>query len=166
LKVSAHWWRWLIVSGVIVLIDLMTKAFIESNLRLGDSITVTSWFNIVRAHNPGAAFSFLANAGGWQRYFFITLTVIVSVGLVVFMRKHHRNSLFAVSMASVLGGAIGNLHDRIVHGFVIDFVQWHYAGWAWPAFNVADSAICFGVALMLVDSFRPEANPDSEPPKP
>jgi signal peptidase II len=148
------WWTWLLLSLAIVIADLVTKHFNQQSLRLGDSIHLTSWFNIVRAHNSGAAFSFLANAGGWQRFFFVVVTTVVSVGLVVFLRKHHQNRLFATAMALVLGGAMGNLYDRVTLGYVVDFVQWHYGGWAWPAFNVADSAICIGVACMLVDSFR------------
>lgn len=154
------WWRWLFLSLAIVIVDLASKDWIENHLKLGDSIYLTSWFNIVRAHNPGAAFSFLANAGGWQRIFFVVVTTVVSIGLVIFLRKHHTNKLFATSMALVLGGAIGNLYDRVTLGYVVDFVQWHYGGWAWPAFNVADSSICMGVVLMLIDSFRKQPEPN------
>jgi signal peptidase II len=150
-----RWWWWLAPSAAVVFLDLFTKAWVADALQLGDAVRLTSWFNLVRAHNTGAAFSFLADAGGWQRGFFIVVTVAVSVGILVFLRRHAgRDPLFRLALALVLGGALGNLHDRVRYGYVIDFVQWHYAGYAWPAFNVADAAISCGVVLMLIDSFR------------
>lgn len=159
--VKTRWWLWLLLSAVVVGLDLITKAWVEQNLRYGEPVVITSWFNLFRVYNTGAAFSFLASAGGWQRYFFTVVTIVVAIGIVYFMRKHAHDRLFATALALVLGGAIGNLHDRLRYGHVVDFVQWHYGGYYWPAFNIADSAITCGVVLLILDSFRrkPEAAP-------
>jgi signal peptidase II len=108
----------------------------------------------VLVYNKGAAFSFLADAGGWQRWFFTAITVVISVAIVVMLRRHRGSRLMALALALVLGGALGNLYDRVTLGQVVDFVQLHARGYAWPAFNVADSAISIGVALLVWDSLR------------
>ncbi len=159
---KAHWTRWLWLSLIVLVLDFFTKQWVTNNMSFGESRMITSWFNLVSARNTGAAFSFLANAGGWQRWFFIIVTSVVSIGLLVFLRKNSSNKIFATAMALVLGGAIGNLYDRVMFGYVVDFVQWHYNGRAWPAFNIADSAICLGVTLMLIDSFRKQPSEESQ----
>jgi signal peptidase II len=125
---------------------------------------VTPFFDLVLVHNTGAAFSFLAGAGGWQRWFFVGVTIVVSVVLLAMLRRHHANRLLATALALVLGGAAGNLWDRVAAGYVVDFVQVHGAGYYFPAFNVADSAISVGVALLLWDSFRGEPKTQKETP--
>ncbi len=117
---------------------------------------MTPFFNLVLVYNTGAAFSFLAGAGGWQRWFFMAVSVVVSVAIVFMLRKHERERFLSFALALVLGGALGNLYDRVMLGEVVDFVQLHAAGYYWPAFNVADSAISVGVVLLVWDSLRGE----------
>jgi len=114
------------------------------------------FFDLVRYHNEGAAFSFLANAGGWQKWFFTAITAIAVIVISYLLTKHHRDKLFSFGLALVLGGAIGNLYDRLTLGYVVDFLYFHIDDLYWPAFNVADSAICIGVGILLLDSFRKE----------
>ena len=142
---------WLGLALLLFLIDQFTKVLILGYYALGDSTYVTSFFNIVRVHNPGAAFSFLASASGWQRWFFTALGIGAAVFIVWLLRSHSNQRLFAFSMACLLGGAVGNVVDRVLYGYVVDFVQLHYAGWAFPAFNVADSAITAGAIGMILD---------------
>jgi signal peptidase II len=146
--------RWLALSAAVVALDLASKAWMSGWLRLGESREVTPFFNLVMAHNAGAAFSFLADAGGWQRWFFILVTVVVAAVLVAMMARNAANPLLCSALALVLGGAIGNLHDRVTLGHVVDFIQVHAGGYHFPAFNAADSAITIGVALLLWDGFR------------
>jgi len=153
-EASPGWARWLIVSAVIVVLDLATKAWVSNALSYGDVVRVTPFFNLILTHNLGAAFSFLAGAGGWQRWFFSAVAVVISVVLVVMLRRPHRDRVVPLALALVLGGAVGNLWDRVSLGHVVDFIQLHAAGYYWPAFNVADSAICVGVALLLWDGVR------------
>ena len=148
------WLHWLWISLVVLVIDQITKQAITASFQYGESKTIFSWFNLVLAHNTGAAFSFLAGASGWQREFFIVLTVAISSVLIWMLKNSSTNSVLSIALALVIGGAFGNLVDRTLHGYVIDFVQWHVAGYFWPAFNVADSAICLGAALLILDSFR------------
>ena len=152
---GASWMRWLLISAVVVVLDLATKAWVSAAFQYGESRVITPFFNLVLVHNAGAAFSFLAGAGGWQRWFFTVVTVVISVVIVVMLRRDHENRLLASALALVLGGAIGNLHDRVRFGYVVDFVQLHAGGYSFPAFNVADSAITVGVALLIWDSLRP-----------
>jgi signal peptidase II len=152
----APWTRWLWVSLAVVVADLATKAWITSAFAYGESLRITPFFNLVLVHNKGAAFSFLADAGGWQRWFFTVVTIVISVAIVVMLRRQHGSRLLALALALVLGGAIGNLYDRLTLGHVVDFVQLHALGLYWPAFNVADSAISVGVALLVWDSLRGE----------
>ena len=151
------WLRWLWISLIVLVLDQLTKYAISASFQYGESKTIFSWFNLVLAHNSGAAFSFLAGASGWQREFFIVVTVTISCVLIWMLKSNSTNRVLSVALALVLGGAFGNLYDRVLHGYVIDFVQWHVAGYYWPAFNIADSAICLGAALMILDSFRKPA---------
>ncbi len=134
--------------------DLATKAWVSAEFTVGDVQVIAPFFNLVLWHNTGAAFSFLAGAGGWQRWFFIGVTIAVSAVLLVMLRRSSKNRLLCVALALVLGGAGGNLWDRVTLGYVVDFIQLHAAGYYWPAFNVADSAISVGVVLILWDGVR------------
>ena len=156
-RAGGTWLRWLGVSAAVIALDLATKWWMSTSFRLGQSLEVTSFFNLVLAHNPGAAFSFLAGAGGWQRWFFTAITLVIAVALVVLLRRHHRHALQSTAFALVLGGALGNLYDRLTLGYVVDFIQVHWHEHYFPAFNVADSAISIGVALLLWESLRPAA---------
>jgi signal peptidase II len=161
------WKRWLAVSAIVIVLDLATKAWIVRAFQPGDVLVLTSWFNLVLAYNEGAAFSFLANAGGWQRWFFLAISLAISAAIVVMLRRQHRRALTAFALALVLGGALGNVYDRVTLGRVVDFIQLHAAGYYWPAFNVADSAICVGVALLLLENLgrgRAERAIEDEPP--
>ncbi len=151
---GARWMRWLVVSLAIVIADLATKAWVSGAFAPGEVLEVTPFFNLVLMHNAGAAFSFLAGAGGWQRWFFTAITIAISVAIVVMLRRRQDEIPLAPALALVLGGALGNLWDRLTLGHVVDFVQLHAAGYYWPAFNVADSAITIGVAILVWDSLR------------
>jgi signal peptidase II len=150
-KSGASLWPWLGIAALIILADQFTKTLIVGAFQHGDSHTVTSFFNIVRAHNTGAAFSFLAGAGGWQRWFFIGLGIAAAFFIVWMLRSHGGQRLFSWALALILGGALGNVIDRFIHGYVVDFLQFHYAGRAFPSFNVADSAITIGAACLILD---------------
>lgn len=140
---------WLGLSGLIIVLDQLTKFWIVSAIRLGQSIELTSFFNLVFVYNPGAAFSFLSDAGGWQRWFFVLLALAVSAWLTLLIRHHAAERLLPLAAAMILGGALGNVIDRIRFGAVVDFLDAHAFGWHFPAFNVADSAISVGVALLV-----------------
>ncbi len=148
-------WRWLPLSFALVVFDQWTKGWIERHYELGEYTPVFFWLDIIRLHNPGAAFSFLADAGGWQRWFFTIFAVGVSVMLVVWLRKVRLKTepILAVALALVLSGAVGNVIDRIEHGYVVDFIHVHWQGAYFPAFNIADSAITVGAILLLWDAF-------------
>ena len=145
------WLPWLGLALAILIADQFTKVLIMGYYRLGDSTYVASFFNIVRAHNTGAAFSFLAGASGWQRWFFTAVGIAAAVFIVWMLRSHAGQKLFSFALASILGGAIGNVVDRLLHGYVVDFIQVHWRGWYFPAFNVADSAITVGAACLIMD---------------
>ena len=151
---SANLWPWLGVALVIFLADQFTKTLILGYYRLGDSTPVTNFFNIVRAHNTGAAFSFLADAAGWQRWLFTGIGVAAALFILLMLRSHAGQKLFSWAMACILGGAIGNVVDRMMHGYVVDFLDFHWAQWHFPAFNVADSAITLGAILLILDELR------------
>ena len=151
------WLHWLWISLTVFVVDQVTKQAITASFQYGESKYIFSWFNLLLAHNTGAAFSFLAGASGWQREFFIGVTVTISLALLWMLKKTPENRLLSTALALVIGGAIGNLYDRVLHGYVVDFIQWHVGGYFWPAFNVADSAICLGAVLLVVDSFRKPA---------
>lgn len=148
------WTRWLLVSLAVLVADLVTKAWITAAFTAGQSLEVTPFFNLVLAFNTGAAFSFLADAGGWQRWFFTVITIVIGAAVLVMLRRTHGNPLASAALALIFGGALGNLWDRLTLGHVVDFVQLHAGGYYWPAFNVADSAICVGVTLLIWDSMR------------
>ncbi len=141
--------RWLVLAAAIVVADFLTKAWVLSAFHLHESVAVTSFFNLVLVMNPGASFSFLADAGGWQRWFFVGLALAICTWLLVMIRRHARERLMPAALVLVLGGALGNVIDRIRFGAVVDFLDVHLSGWHWPAFNVADSAISIGVVLLL-----------------
>ena len=147
-------WRWLLLAVVVIVLDQISKAWVVDAFRLGDSVEITSFFNLVRAHNTGAAFSFLADAAGWQRWFFVGLGAAASVFIVWMMRSHRTQQLFCFALSMILGGAIGNVVDRLLHGHVIDFIQVHAGGAYFPSFNVADSAITLGAVLLIFDELR------------
>lgn len=155
---GAALWFWLGLAAIIAVADQYTKTLVLGYYKLGDITPVTSFFNITRLHNAGAAFSFLADAGGWQRWFFLGISVF-AVGLIVFfLRKHGQQKLFSFALACIMGGALGNLIDRSMHGFVVDFLDFHFSWLSplfyqghFPAFNLADSAIFLGAACLIVD---------------
>jgi signal peptidase II len=146
--------KWFGISAMIVALDLYSKSLVQKAFSYGEHLTVTSFFDLVRYHNEGAAFSFLANAGGWQKWFFTAITAIAVIVITYLLVKHHVEKLFCSGLALVLGGAIGNLYDRLTLGYVVDFLYFHIDELYWPAFNVADSAICVGVGLLLLDSLK------------
>ena len=148
-------WLWLLVSGAVVWADMVTKQWASEVLTLYRPREIFSWLNMTLAHNYGAAFSFLSDAGGWQRWLFTALATVVSISLIIWvLRLPRREWLTGFSLALVIGGALGNLTDRVQLGYVVDFVDVHYLGWHWPAFNVADSAISCGIVLLLLDAIR------------
>ena len=145
---------WLAIAGAVMVVDQITKAMIVAALRLGDARTVTPFFDIVRAHNRGAAFSFLNDASGWQRWFFIARGLVAAGFIVWLLARHGGQRLFGWALALILGGALGNVIDRIAHGHVVDFLQVHWRQHYFPSFNVADSAITIGAALLILDELR------------
>lgn len=148
---------WLWLAGVLVLLDQISKWVVLGTLQPGETRYVAPFWNWVLTFNPGAAFSFLSDAGGWQRWFFTLLALGVSGWIVVMLRQHRNEFRLALALTLVLGGALGNVIDRLRFGAVVDFIQWHVAGYYWPAFNLADSAICLGAALLLLDQLRGKA---------
>jgi len=145
---------WLGIAVAVVVIDQLTKAMIVAAMQLGEARMVTPFFDIVRAHNRGAAFSFLNDASGWQRWFFVGLGVAAAGFIVWMLRRHGGQRMFGWALALILGGALGNVIDRLVHGHVIDFLQVHWRSHYFPSFNVADSAISIGAALLILDELR------------
>jgi len=149
---SRSWRRWLVVALAVVVVDQAVKHVVVATLTAGEVRSYTSFFSLVLAYNSGAAFSFLAGAQGWQRWFFVAIAAGAGVLLVCLLRRGG-SRWFCCGLALILGGALGNLYDRLVIGEVVDFLLFHYGGWAWPAFNVADSAITCGAFALIVDSF-------------
>jgi len=146
--------KWLAVAFAVIVADHLTKWLVSSTLEFQQAVPVLPFFSLVRVHNTGAAFSFLADAGGWQRWFFIAVGVIATVIIVRLLKQHGHEPRLAFPLALVLGGALGNVIDRVALGHVVDFLYFHYRSFAWPAFNVADSAISVGAALLIWDSLR------------
>jgi signal peptidase II len=153
-KPSASLLPWLGIALVIIVFDQLTKSLILANFAYGDSVHVTPFFNVVRVHNTGAAFSFLAGASGWQRWFFVGLGAVAAGFIVWMLRSHGGQKMFAWALALILGGALGNVIDRLLHGYVVDFIQVHWADRFFPSFNLADSAITLGAILLIVDELR------------
>jgi signal peptidase II len=149
----AAWLPWVGLALGVFIVDQFTKVLILTYYQYGDTTRITSFFNIVRAHNTGAAFSFLAQASGWQRWFFTAIGVAAAVVIIWMLRSHAGKKLFSFSLACILGGAVGNVFDRVVHGYVVDFIQVHWHGWYFPAFNIADSGITIGAAGLILDEF-------------
>lgn len=147
-------WRWLALSGVVIALDQITKLLILRSFVLGDSVPLMPNFNLVLVYNSGAAFSFLANAGGWQKWFFVALALGVSVWIIGMLKQHAAERLLAFALALILGGALGNVIDRFAYGAVVDFLDFYIGNWHWPAFNVADSAITVGAALLIWEQLR------------
>ena len=155
---STSLWLWLGLALVVILADQVTKTLIIGWLQLGDSRPVTGYFNLVRAHNAGAAFSFLADADGWQRWFFVAVGAIASGFIIWMLRSHPAQKLFCFAVSMIMGGALGNVVDRLLHGHVIDFLQFRFgflqplfSGGYFPSFNLADSAITLGAACLILD---------------
>ena len=146
--------QWLGLSFIILIADQFTKVLIVGFYHLGDSTYVTSFFNVVRWHNTGAAFSFLAGASGWQRWFFTVIGLLAAALIVWMLKSHAGQKLFAFALACILGGALGNVIDRVRYGYVVDFLDFHWRGWHFPAFNIADSAITIGAACLILDELR------------
>ena len=151
---------WLGLAAIVILADQVTKTLIVGSFQLGEVRPVTSWFNLVRAHNAGAAFSFLADAHGWQRWFFSALGIVASAAIVWMIRSHPAQKLFCFSVSMIMGGALGNVIDRLLHGHVVDFLQFRFAvlepvfrGGYFPSFNLADSAITAGAIGLILDEF-------------
>ena len=143
--------QWLGLAFIILIADQFTKVLIVGYYQLGDSTQITSFFNLVRWHNTGAAFSFLAGASGWQRWFFTVLGLLAAAVIVWMLKSHAGQKLFAFALACILGGALGNVIDRILYGHVVDFLDFHWRGWHFPAFNIADSAITIGAVCLILD---------------
>ena len=148
---SARLWPWLAWALFILMADQATKTWILGSYQLGDATTITSFFNIVRVHNTGAAFSFLSTAGGWQRWLFTGIGVAATLFILWQLHQHPGQKLFSFALSSILGGAIGNVIDRLMHGYVVDFLDFHWAGSHFPAFNIADAGITVGAVCLILD---------------
>lgn len=147
--------RWIWISAFVIVLDLATKWLASTYLVLHEPVAVLPMFNLTLMHNTGAAFSFLSSAAGWQRWFFSIVAVVVSAAIVIWMRRLSGEERWnAIALALILGGALGNLWDRVTLGYVVDFIQIYYERWAWPAFNIADSAICIGAVMLVIDALR------------
>ena len=152
-------WVGFVLAAVVIGLDQYTKALATAELQYRVPVEITAWFDLMLAHNTGAAFSFLASAGGWQRWFLAGVAMVVSVVVGIWLtRLKHSERMLGIALGLVLGGGLGNLIDRVSLGYVVDFISWHYNDWYWPAFNIADSAICVGAVLLVWDSFFGESS--------
>lgn len=157
-QTALNWKLWLLITVLVFVLDQWTKHLVLENMALYSRIELTSFFNLVHVHNYGAAFSFLGDQSGWQRWFLSGITLIVSIGIFVWLtRLKNSQLLLATALVFILGGALGNLYDRLIYGYVVDFIDWYYGTYHWPAFNLADSAISLGAVLLIIDTFK---NPD------
>jgi signal peptidase II len=147
--------KWLALALTVLVLDQVTKYAIRQAFALHETVQITPFFNVVLVYNTGAAFSLFADAAGWQRAFFITIALTASAWITWLLRKHASQTLFCLALSLILGGAIGNVIDRVLYGAVVDFLDFHAAGLHWPAFNVADSAISCGAVLLIWDAMRP-----------
>jgi len=153
--------NWLLLASVVIALDQTSKLAISSHFVYGEALAVAPFFNLVLAHNSGAAFSFLSDAGGVQRWLFSLIAVVASVWIVWLLRKHQSEKLFSFALAFILGGALGNLIDRIAYGYVVDFLDFYWGEYHFAAFNLADSAITCGAALLIWDSFKGKRHEDT-----
>ena len=144
----------LVIATITLLLDQATKWLALSQLQQGIPVPVMPFFNWLLLFNPGAAFSFLAQSSGWQRWFFTALGLLACIYIVYMLRKHQEERVLCIALSLILGGAAGNILDRLMYGAVVDFIDLYYANWHWPAFNLADSAICIGAALMIASEVR------------
>ena len=163
---ALNWKLWLLISVAVFALDQVTKLWILDNFVLGERQVLLPFFNLVHVHNYGAAFSFLSDQPGWQRWFLLAVTSVISVVLLVWLtRLQAQQKLLALSLALILGGALGNLYDRAVYGYVVDFIDWHVNGYHWPAFNIADAGISCGALLLILDTFiNPEPKAKDKAP--
>ncbi len=145
---------WLVVAGLVVVCDQVSKLWMLSLLRLGETIRVTSFFNFHLLFNEGSAFSFLASQSGWQRMFFLAIGILAAVFILYEIRKHRENTMFCLSLSLILGGDIGNVIDRLAYGHVVDFLDFHYGSWHYPTFNIADCGVCVGALLFVILELR------------
>ncbi len=152
-RAGSGWLLWLGIAALVLVLDQFTKVLVIGSFQYGDSLPMTSFFNLVRVHNLGAAFSFLSDAGGWQRWFFTGLGVVAALVMVWMLRSHAGQRLFSAAISFILGGAVGNVIDRLLHGYVVDFLDFYWGRWHFPAFNVADCAITLGAGLLILDEF-------------
>lgn len=153
--------RWLGIAAILIVLDQISKIAITSTFSYGESVPVTSFFNLVLVYNKGAAFSFLASETGWQRHFFTVVGIGASLFIIYLLKKHAGQRLLSWALALILGGAIGNVIDRVLYGHVIDFLDVYVGSWHWPAFNIADSAICIGALLFVYDELRSSKKQDA-----
>jgi signal peptidase II len=151
-----RWLRWYALAAAVLGLDYVSKVVVLHSFAPGERLAVAPFFNLVLVFNTGAAFSFLATAQGWQTFFFAAIAVVASLVIGFLILRNAGKALFCSGLALILGGALGNLYDRLVYGKVVDFLDFHAAGWHWPAFNVADSAITVGAAILIVESFFPK----------
>ena len=158
----APWWSWLLVSAGVIGLDQLTKWLIQQVLVFGQSIRVLPFFNLVLVYNPGAAFSFLSSAPGWQRELFVGIALAASALILYLMRKHAHDRLFCFALSLILGGALGNVIDRLWLGAVVDFLDVHAFGYHWPAFNLADAAIVLGVAAIVLEALLQRRGHETE----
>jgi len=145
--------KWLGLSALVIFLDQFTKLWVSRSFAYGENLAVTEFFNLVLVHNRGAAFSFLSGAGGWQRWFFSVIAVLASGWMIWLLRKHRQDPFFCFALSLILGGALGNLIDRVAYGYVVDFLDFYWQMYHFPAFNVADSAVTCGAALLIWDGF-------------
>ena len=148
---STRLWRWLLLAGVLIVLDQLTKLYFDGSLRYGQRIAVLPFFDFTLLYNPGAAFSFLAQADGWQRWFFTVLGLFASAFILVIMQKSRSNKRLMLALTLILGGALGNVIDRIAYGHVVDFLLFYWKDWYYPAFNIADTCITLGAILLILD---------------
>lgn len=153
------------IALIVLILDLVSKFWVESTMQFGQIIPLTSFFNLVLTYNPGAAFSFLSEQSGWQRWFLSGIAGIAALAITYMLHKYRHERLFCWSLSLVLGGALGNLYDRITLGHVVDFLDFYVGGYHWPAFNIADSAICIGAVLLIYESFRNKKDPENSESK-
>lgn len=146
--------KWLSVAALIIVLDQLSKSWISRHFSYGESLRVTDFFNLTLHHNAGAAFGFLNDAGGWQRWMFSAIAIVAVVWIVRLLREHPQQTIFCLALTLVLGGALGNLIDRVAYGYVVDFLDFHWRSYHFATFNVADATISVGAVLLLLDSFR------------